>query len=782
MYIDKNYVKNSFLFKKNIKETLIATLILTLPIIFQLLWQIKDQALPITDQGDLYRNAVELYFKFKIGILEGIHYIFHTSGRPVLFSAFAAPFIPLSFINENLPLIAFNTTVQGITCVSYFLIFSHKLGKIKSALFSGLIATSPYIFKLNNLFTAEILWNMFFALSLYFLLRLYKTDKVCFEYYSGISLGLSALTRPIESVVIFTPLLIIYFLFLYKEKNLQIISLLSKFLISAIAVIGSSIVNWFGLGPQIGLFLLVFINFLFIFKFNFFGKFRGFQISMKTFSSKRLYSAFFISISNVISIWLIFHFKSLFLWAYGNSFGNAAKVTDQVNLSKNLFLIIYEVFINYGLILIFSVIFFALIILLYRWREGINEKKFIFYGTLATLSALFPMTIVYSISGTSDNRRIMLGIVLLLVISLFYIGKEKVLNKILSITIWITFSLIFVFQSFSILAFTFGADRKNNLSNNEMSLGDRFNLLFKKKYNSLNKINSFLKQGSLTYNTPVSTKSHDTKIIKKLNSLGITNSKIAVFSLGMFAGNENYYQTESLRYAKYLVDPSLEFKSFWAYTLYEYHQDVIRRMKLNDFNYVLLDDFKIPYEGELTSNLKSHTFFIYEVLDLIEEKGPHKIEGLKLIDTFLIGGRKQYLFKISLNEFPKITASSTLNSKLTANGLLVEKVPAWHSSSPPVYPVEIKIEFEKEKEIKEIGFLPQIGHQERGPKSINIYSSENGQNWNKIIQNNDICSPSFNQWKYVKLENIFRSRFLKIEILSNCGTKDHVTLRGLKLK
>lgn len=650
MHLNKNYIKESFLVKKDFKETLTAALILTLPILFQLLWQIEDKALPITDQGDLYRHAVELYYKFKIGILEGIHYIFYNSGKPVLFSAYAVPFIPLSFINENLPLIAFNTTIQGITCVSYFLIFSHKLGKIKSALFSGLIATSPYIFKLNNFFLAENLWNMFFALSLYFLIRLYKTDKVCFEYYSGISLGLSALTRPVESVIILTPLLIIYFFFLYKEKNLKIISLISNFLLSAVAIIGSIIVNGLNLGPQIGFSLLILIDFLFIFRFNFFGKFRDFQISSKALTSKSLYSAFFISISNIISIWLIFHFKSLFYWAFSNSFGTAAKATDQIYLKKSLFLIIYEVFINYGLILIFSVLFFVLIIFLYRWKKGNNEKKFIFYGTLATLFALLPITFIYSITGTSDNRRIMLGIVLLLVISLFYIGEEKVVNKILSITTWITFLLIFVFQSFSILAFTFGGEsKKNSLNSNETSIGRRFDSLFKKKYNFLTKINSFLKQGSLTYNAPVSTKSQDAKIIKKLNSLGITNSKIAVFSLGMFVGQENYYQTESLRYVKYQVDPSLEFRSFWAYTLYEYHQDVIRKMKVNDFNYVLLDDFKIPYEGELTSNLKSHTFFIYEVLDLIEEKGANNIKGLELIDTFLVGGRRQYLFKISID-------------------------------------------------------------------------------------------------------------------------------------
>ena len=43
--------------------------------------------------------------------------------RPVLFSAFAAPFIPLSFIDENLPIIFFLTIVQTLTCLSYFLIF-----------------------------------------------------------------------------------------------------------------------------------------------------------------------------------------------------------------------------------------------------------------------------------------------------------------------------------------------------------------------------------------------------------------------------------------------------------------------------------------------------------------------------------------------------------------------------------------------------------------------------------------------------------------------------------
>ena len=49
------------------------------------------------------------------------------------------------------------------------------------------------------------------------------------------------------------------------------------------------------------------------------------------------------------------------------------------------------------------------------------------------------------------------------------------------------------------------------------------------------------------------------------------------------------------------------------------------------------------------------------MLDLINENGATNIKGLKLIDQFIIGDRIQYLFEITLDEFPKIISSSSLN-------------------------------------------------------------------------------------------------------------------------
>ena len=237
-----------------------------------------------------------------------------------------------------------------------------------------------------------------------------------------------------------------------------------------------------------------------------------------------------------------------------------------------------------------------------------------------------------------------------------------------------------------------------------------------------------------------------------------------------------------MKYSKLLVDPTLKFETFWAYTIYEPYLDVIKKMKARSFQYVLIDDFKLPVKGELTNNQKSHSFFIYEVLDLINRNGAENIKGLKLVDKFSVGGREQYLFEIPIKEFPKIISTSNLNSQLNANGILNERVPAWHSSRYPNYPQAIQIEFENKREIQEVGFLPQIGHQERGPKLIKIYNSEDGLNWNEIKRSENICNSSFNKWKYVNLDNSYETRHIKIEILSNCGTIDHVTIRGIKFK
>ena len=62
------YTYSDILFGNGSTVSLVSTFILFLPVFLQLIWQIQNQGLPISDQGNLYNSAFEIYFKFKIGL------------------------------------------------------------------------------------------------------------------------------------------------------------------------------------------------------------------------------------------------------------------------------------------------------------------------------------------------------------------------------------------------------------------------------------------------------------------------------------------------------------------------------------------------------------------------------------------------------------------------------------------------------------------------------------------------------------------------------------------
>jgi hypothetical protein len=131
---------------------------------------------------------------------------------------------------------------------------------------------------------------------------------------------------------------------------------------------------------------------------------------------------------------------------------------------------------------------------------------------------------------------------------------------------------------------------------------------------------------------------------------------------------------------------------------------------------------------------------------------------------------------------PIITASSQ-QGELGPQLLLTSAQPGWHAERAPRYPQFLEIDFKNDQTIRKISFLPQDGFPSRMPGEIQIFSSKDQTDWQLITPQKAICNlPTEAGWRSILLPEAINARFLKIEIGSNCGDPEFLTLRGLNIE
>jgi hypothetical protein len=129
-----------------------------------------------------------------------------------------------------------------------------------------------------------------------------------------------------------------------------------------------------------------------------------------------------------------------------------------------------------------------------------------------------------------------------------------------------------------------------------------------------------------------------------------------------------------------------------------------------------------------------------------------------------------------------IKASSQMGS-YGPQGLLSQMQPGWHAERNPKYPQTLMIDLHKSQSFGTIGLLPQDENSVRAPKSIRIKVSNDGKSWVTAASSNDSCVANApGGWHSVKLTKLVKARFLEVEIFSNCGDPDFLTLRGLRIE
>lgn len=181
-------------------------------------------------------------------------------------------------------------------------------------------------------------------------------------------------------------------------------------------------------------------------------------------------------------------------------------------------------------------------------------------------------------------------------------------------------------------------------------------------------------------------------------------------------------------------------------------------------------------------NKDSILFYVLNRADLGRQSLNIPTNPLVLDVSSLTANPLDITLSVTPPTWPDLKSSSF--NRYDASGLLESTPPGWHSETNPEYPQTLEIDFKQIKSFESVSFLPQ--HQnfvDRAPKNVRISMSQDGQSWRTIASADNICSAnSEGGWHKFTLPSKFASRYLKIDILSNCGDPELITLRGLKFE
>jgi hypothetical protein len=128
----------------------------------------------------------------------------------------------------------------------------------------------------------------------------------------------------------------------------------------------------------------------------------------------------------------------------------------------------------------------------------------------------------------------------------------------------------------------------------------------------------------------------------------------------------------------------------------------------------------------------------------------------------------------------RASASSVLDP-YGPEGLLWSVEPGWHAARNPSYPQILNVDFGEPRSFSELSFEAQDGLPQRMPKEVRIKTSDNGTDWTQMASASDLCAWDGRRSR-LKISQSVQAKFLRVEILSNCGDPDLLTLKGLAVE
>lgn len=571
------------------------------PVIISLIWHMNNHGWPSDDAAQYMSTAYQQYLAFQDGsFLDGIQAIYQVRGwRPVFFPVLATPFL-LLFKGSILAATGATLVICFLVCQIYvYAIARRYLDSFRASLTAAFVGSCPMIIYHSVIFFSEIAWLAFFTGFVFHLLESNDFQKHRQAALSGILLGLAAVTRPAETLVIAVlPLTGMIIIACLKK----VFTFYSVALVTGFVILIASLLTASAFTTQIDGTIVLALGIIMII---------SQLIIMKSPGDDEPGIAglnwFAVSLMTINLIWWADSMPRLYSWIYHTSFGMIANVTDVFMKKEGFFSFLKNISSTYLFPQGVVVMLLCLALLKPDAKKNHDYMKYLTPLMMITAGLLLPMLFLYKLTGTSDPRRIFIGmsflLLLLAVLSLQNGFMRRTRDMVMTLIILLQLSGLFCIANNILPPFGHPLIIKNAARVAPQKNPDR----------------------------------HEAVILRLLE-LGVPkNSSVAVYTIALFQPQDRVYNPETLNLAAITTGSHLNIIYFWD--IGDYFA-VIERLKKIGVPFLLIDTYEDQkHKNDHQPPVQFATALLTEMkLPYIDPPGLQKMAGFK------INGREQVLF------------------------------------------------------------------------------------------------------------------------------------------
>lgn len=572
------------------------------PVILIFLWHFYNLGWPNDDAAQYMKTAYEQYLTFQNGSLsDGLKALYQIRGwRPILFPVLATPSL-LLFKGNILAATGTTLVICVLVCQIYIYAIARRyLDSFRASLAAAFVGSSPAIMLSGRVFFSEIAWLAFFAGFVFHLLESEDFRKPLQATVAGIFLGLAALVRPAETTaIVIVPLIGMIAIALSKK----VFSFYNAALVTGFVILSTSLLAASAFKEEIDFRLVLALGAVIII-----SQLLLIKASKEKEPGVTGFNFFAVSFMEINLFWWADSMPRLYSWIYNTSFGAIARITDVSIGRDGIFSVLKHIFSTY---LIPNGVLVAGICLALlkpdQRRDSVSIKR-LNTLTMITIGLLLPMFLLFIFTGTSDVRRVFIGMGFLLLLLAILSLQNGPLKKAREIAI----ALMVAMQ----LAVFFLSSYADLLPLKNPALKHTFSLLMPQKSDQ------------------------NEAVISRLLDLGVPkNSSVAVYTTALFNAPERIYEQDALNLAALTTGSNLRIIYFWDIGDYD---AVINRLREIDVPFLLIDVYK-DYENK--NSYQPSVQFSTALLDKMKEPYLNP-PGLQRVAAFTIKGREQVLFKV----------------------------------------------------------------------------------------------------------------------------------------
>jgi hypothetical protein len=487
-----------------------------------------------------------------------------------------------------------------LVCQIYIYAIARRyLDMFRASLAAALVGSCPAIIFSCMVFFSEIAWLAFFTGFIFHLLKSEYFRKPFQATIAGIFLGLSGLVRPAENITIaLLPLIGMLAIALHRKifSFFNAVFVTGFVLLSASLLVSSVSTQRIDYRLVIALGIIIALSQLFIIKAN--------KEVEPGISGLNLFSVSFMLIN---LLWWADSMPRLYSWVYDTSFGAIAQVTDVLIRKEGFFSFLKRIFYIYLFPQGILVTVLCLLLLL-SGSKIIPAIKRLGILAMITFGLLLPMFFLYAFTGTSDPRRVFIGMSFLSLFLAIFSLQDGFARKARDFVI----ALIVAMQIAGFLWCVKGAPPTGN------SLLAQYHAAMRPKTNA----------------------DQNEAVILHLMDLGVPkNSPVAVYTMALFKVRDRIYEPNSLNLAALTTGSNLHIIYCWD--IGDYFA-VIEKFRETGVSFLLIDVYE-----DIENKNRHQPYIQFATALLAKMKGPYiDPPGLKRVAAFKINGREQVLFEI----------------------------------------------------------------------------------------------------------------------------------------